>query len=159
MESMYWKGMVIYNMNDKIHNLIKKFLNKETISYLIFGILTTIINIVVFWFAERELAFIMSEDAASLVGNVIAWVISVAFAFVTNKLFVFESKSMAFKVVMAELTGFVIARLLSLAFDEGFMFVAIVLLGMNSLLAKIISNVFVVIINYVLSKFFIFKNK
>ena len=111
-------------MNDKINNLIKKFLNKETISYLIFGVLTTIINIVVFWFAERELAFIM-----------------------------------AFKVVMAELTGFVIARLLSLAFDEGFMFVAIVLLGMNSLLAKIISNVFVVIINYVLSKFFIFKNK
>ena len=146
-------------MNDKINNLIKKFLNKETISYLIFGVLTTIINIVVFWFAERELAFIMSEDAASLVGNVIAWVISVAFAFVTNKLFVFESKSMAFKVVMAELTGFVIARLLSLAFDEGFMFVAIVLLGMNSLLAKIISNVFVVIINYVLSKLFIFKNK
>lgn len=146
-------------MNDKINNLIKKFLNKETISYLIFGVLTTIINIVVFWFAERELEFIMSEDAASLVGNVIAWVISVAFAFVTNKLFVFESKSMAFKVVMAELTGFVIARLLSLAFDEGFMFVAIVLLGMNSLLAKIISNVFVVIINYVLSKFFIFKNK
>lgn len=146
-------------MNDKINNLIKKFLNKETISYLIFGVLTTIINIVVFWFAERELAFIMSEDAASLVGNVISWVISVAFAFVTNKLFVFESKSMAFKVVMAELTGFVIARLLSLAFDEGFMFVAIVLLGMNSLLAKIISNVFVVIINYVLSKFFIFKNK
>lgn len=146
-------------MNDKINNLIKKFLNKETISYLIFGVLTTIINIVVFWFAERELAFIMSEDAASLVGNVIAWVISVAFAFVTNKLFVFESKSMAFKVVMAELTSFVIARLLSLAFDEGFMFVAIVLLGMNSLLAKIISNVFVVIINYVLSKFFIFKNK
>ena len=146
-------------MNDQINNLSKKFLNKETISYLIFGVLTTIINIVVFWFAERELAFIMSEDAASLVGNVIAWVISVAFAFVTNKLFVFESKSMAFKVVMAELTGFVIARLLSLAFDEGFMFVAIVLLGMNSLLAKIISNVFVVIINYVLSKFFIFKNK
>lgn len=146
-------------MNDKINNLIKKFLNKETISYLIFGVLTTIINIVVFWFAERELAFIMSEDAASLVGNVIAWVISVAFAFVTNKLFVFESKCMAFKVVMAELTGFVIARLLSLAFDEGFMFVAIVLLSMNSLLAKIISNVFVVIINYVLSKFFIFKNK
>ena len=146
-------------MNDKINNLIKKFLNKETISYLIFGVLTTIINIVVFWFAERELAFIMSEDAASLVGNVIAWVISVAFAFVTNKLFVFESKSMAFKVVMPELTGFVIARLLSLAFDEGFMFVAIVLLSMNSLLAKIISNVFVVIINYVLSKFFIFKNK
>ena len=146
-------------MNDKINNLIKKFLNKETISYLIFGVLTTIINIVVFWFAERELAFIMSEDAASLVGNVIAWGISVAFAFVTNKLFVFESKSMAFKVVMAELTGFVIARLLSLAFDEGFMFVAIVLLSMNSLLAKIISNVFVVIINYVLSKFFIFKNK
>ncbi|MDD6798623.1 MAG: GtrA family protein [Bacteroides sp.] len=144
-------------MNDKITGLIKKFLNRETISYLIFGVLTTVINIIVFWFAERELLLFMPDKAATLTANIVAWVIAVAFAFITNKIFVFESKSMEFKVVMKELYGFVIARLLSLAFDEGFMFVAIMF--MNSMIAKIISNVFVVIINYVLSKFFIFKDK
>lgn len=140
---------------EKLMSLTKKFLNKETISYLIFGILTTIINIIVFWFAERELKLFVSAKPAALTANIIAWVISVAFAFVTNKLFVFESKSIKFDVLMKELVNFVIARLLSLAFDEGFMYIAIFF--MPSVIAKIISNVFVVIINYVLSKFFIFK--
>lgn len=144
-------------MKKKVTDLIKKFLNKETISYLIFGVLTTIINIVVFGISEDFLMPFMSDTAAALTANIIAWVLSVAFAFITNKLFVFESKSMSFKVIIKELYSFVIARLLSLAFDEAFMVVAIKF--MDSMLAKIISNVFVVIINYVLSKFFIFKNK
>ena len=144
-------------MKKKIMDLIKKFLNKETVSYLIFGVLTTIINIVVFGISEDFLMPFMSDTAAALTANVIAWVLSVAFAFITNKLFVFESKSMSVKVIIKELYSFVIARLLSLAFDEAFMMVAIKF--MDSMLAKIISNVFVVIINYVLSKFFIFKNK
>lgn len=144
-------------MKKKVTDLIKKFLNKETISYLIFGVLTTIINIVVFGISEDFLMPFMSDTAAALTANVIAWVLSVAFAFITNKLFVFESKSMSVKVIIKELYSFVIARLLSLAFDEAFMMVAIKF--MDSMLAKIISNVFVVIINYVLSKFFIFKNR
>lgn len=144
-------------MKKKVMDLIKKFLNKETVSYLIFGVLTTIINIVVFGISEDFLMPFMSDTAAALTANVIAWVLSVAFAFITNKLFVFESKSMSVKVIIKELYSFVIARLLSLAFDEAFMMVAIKF--MDSMLAKIISNVFVVIINYVLSKFFIFKNK
>ena len=143
-------------MKKKVMDLIKKFLNKETVSYLIFGVLT-IINIVVFGISEDFLMPFMSDTAAALTANVIAWVLSVAFAFITNKLFVFESKSMSVKVIIKELYSFVIARLLSLAFDEAFMMVAIKF--MDSMLAKIISNVFVVIINYVLSKFFIFKNK
>lgn len=147
----------LYLMGNKITNLMKKLLNKETISYLIFGVLTTIINIVVFRIAENRLLPFMSPTAAALAANIIAWVLSVAFAFITNKLFVFESKSMNFRLIMKELYSFVIARLLSLAFDEGFMFVAIKF--MDSMIAKIISNVFVVIINYVLSKFFIFKDK
>lgn len=144
-------------MKKKVMDLIKKFLNKETVSYLIFGVLTTIINIVVFGISEDFLMPFMSDTAAALTANVIAWVLSVAFAFITNKLFVFESKSMSVKVIIKELYSFVIARLLSLAFDEAFMMVAIKF--MDSMLAKIISNVFVVIINYVLSKFFIFKNR
>jgi putative flippase GtrA len=144
-------------MKEKIMSLTKKLLNRETISYLIFGVLTTIINIVVFWLAEKELLLFMSKTGAALVGNIIAWVIAVAFAFVTNKLFVFESKSMQPAVLLKELVNFIIARLLSLAFDEGFMYVAIMF--MPSVIAKIISNVFVVVINYVLSKFFIFKKR
>lgn len=144
-------------MKKKVTDLIKKFLNKETVSYLIFGVLTTIINIVVFGISEDFLKPFMSDTAAALTANIIAWVLSVAFAFITNKLFVFESKNMSFKIIIKELYSFVIARLLSLAFDEAFMMVAIKF--MDSMLAKIISNVFVVIINYVLSKFFIFKNK
>ena len=145
-------------MKEKVSVLMTKFLNRETISYLIFGVLTTIINIEVFWLADR--AFIaggMDAKASALISNIIAWVISVAFAFVTNKLFVFESRDMSAGVLFKELLNFTIARLLSLAFDEAFMFVAIMF--MPSIVAKIISNVFVVIINYVLSKFFIFKNK
>lgn len=151
------RGNEVFLMKKKVTDLIKKFLNKETISYLIFGVLTTIINIVVFGISEDFLMPFMSDTAAALTANVIAWVLSVAFAFITNKLFVFESKSMSVKVIIKELYSFVIARLLSLAFDEAFMMVAIKF--MDSMLAKIISNVFVVIINYVLSKFFIFKNK
>lgn len=144
-------------MKNKILSLAQKFLNKETVSYLIFGVLTTIINIIVFGAAEYFLKQFMADKAAALVANIVAWVFSVAFAFITNKLFVFESKSMEFRVIIKELNSFVIARLLSLAFDE--MFMAFAINFMNSMIAKIISNVFVVIINYVLSKFFIFKDK
>lgn len=143
-------------MKNKILSLAQKFLNKETVSYLIFGVLTTIINIIVFGAAEYFLKQFMADKAAALVANIVAWVFSVAFAFITNKLFVFESKSMEFRVIIKELNSFVIARLLSLAFDE--MFMAFAINFMNSMIAKIISNVFVVIINYVLSKFFIFKD-
>lgn len=139
-----------------MENLIKKLLNKETISYLIFGVLTTVINIVVFYIADKQLSLFIDSKVSVLTSNIIAWVVAVAFAFITNKLFVFESKDMSFNILLKEIIAFVIARLLSLAFDELFMFVAIFF--MPGLIAKIISNVFVVIINYVLSKFFIFKN-
>lgn len=144
-------------MKNKIMLIIHKFMNKETIMYLIFGILTTLINIAVFWLAEKELLLILDKEAAALVGNIIAWIISVAFAFITNKLFVFESKSFRLPLLIKEMTAFVAARLLSLAFDEGFMYVAIQF--MDSVVAKVISNVFVVVINYIFSKLFIFKKK
>ena len=74
--------------------LIKKVINKETISYVVFGVLTTVINIVVFNLCE----YIMDYKVA----NVIAWIAAVAFAFVTNKLYVFESKSWEIKLVGKE---------------------------------------------------------
>lgn len=130
-------------------NLIQKFLNKETISYLIFGVLTTIVNIVVFDVCN----IIMDYKLA----NLIAWVLSVIFAYITNKLFVFQSKSFAPGVLAKEVSTFVFARVVSLAVDMAFMIIAIEYLHMIQLLAKIISNVFVVVINYVFSKLVIFK--
>lgn len=130
-------------------NLIQKFLNKETISYLIFGVLTTVVNIVVF-------------DACNIVmdykpANIIAWILAVIFAYITNKLFVFESKSFAPDVLKKEVSTFLFARIVSLIVDMAFMIVAIDFLHMNQLLAKVISNVFVVVINYIFSKLVIFK--
>lgn len=130
-------------------NLIQKFLNKETINYLIFGVLTTIVNIVVFDLCNM----VMDYKPA----NIIAWILSVIFAYITNKLFVFESKSFAPKVLVKEISTFVFARLVSLAVDMAFMIFAIEVVHMPNLIAKIISNVFVVIINYVFSKLVIFK--
>ena len=81
----------------------------------------------------------------------------VAFAFLTNKVFVFRSKSFAAKQVLRELTSFVGARLFSLAVDTAGMWLLVDVLSWNDWLAKILMNVIVVVINYVFSKLFIFR--
>ena len=118
----------------------------EVLSYLFFGGLTTLVNILTFWL----LRVLKMEVYTS---NVIAWVVSVLFAFITNKLFVFESKGNTLKQCIS-FFGF---RLLSLVFDMGIMYLFINILNMNDLLSKVITNVFIVIINYVFSKIFVFK--
>lgn len=118
----------------------------EVLSYLFFGGLTTLVNILTFWL----LRVLKMEVYTS---NVIAWVVSVLFAFITNKLFVFESKGNTVKQCVS-FFGF---RLLSLVFDMGIMYLFINILNMNDLLSKVITNVFIVIINYIFSKIFIFK--
>lgn len=135
-----------------IKSFILKFLNRETISYLFFGVLTTLINIgcyrfctllgIVYWFS-----------------NIIAWVAGVAFAFITNKLFVFESKTMQATVVFKEAVSFIAARLFSGLCDLGFMIFAVEIIHMNDFIAKLITNVFVVVLNYLFSKLIVFKNK
>ncbi len=135
-----------------LETLIKKILNRETITYLIAGVLTTILNIAVF--KVCNLAGIQY-----LISNVIAWIVAVIFAFVVNKLYVFQSKSWASAVVQKEFVAFMSCRLLSLAFDMLFMLVTVSYLHMNEDLAKVLSNCFVVVMNYVASKLFIFKNK
>lgn len=142
---------------EKCLELFKKY--KETILYLVFGGLTTLINIVAFWALNKLLALSMDKDTALMVSNAIAWVVSVLFAFITNKLFVFESKSLHGSLVLKELVLFVGARLFSGALDMGIMYLFVSILGFNELLIKILSNILVIIINYVLSKLIIFKKK
>jgi len=135
-----------------IQKLWNKFVTKETISYLIFGVLTTIVNYVVFEICQFA-------KIHYLIGTGIAWVLAVMFAYITNKLFVFESKSWKKEVIVKELTSFVACRAISGLFDLGFMALAVELLSMNKSIAKLVSNVFVVIANYIFSKLFIFKKQ
>ncbi len=136
---------------DKCMELYRKY--KETILYLVFGGLTTLINIVTYWLLTKPLGIDF------MVSNAIAWVVSVLFAFVTNKLFVFESKGLNAALVVKELVLFVGARLFSGALDMGIMYLFIDILHFNDLLIKVLSNVIVIIVNYVLSKLIIFKKK
>ena len=95
-----------------IKKLYKKY--EEVILYVVFGVLTTLVNFVSFWVFNKILG-----EKFYLVSNVIAWFISVVFAYVTNKLWVFESKSWAFKILLKEVPEFFAARLFSLGVEEG----------------------------------------
>lgn len=128
--------------------LIQK--NKEVIMYLIFGVLTTLVNIVVYYILNDLL------HIHYMVANVIAWIASVLFAYITNRKYVFESNGDS---IIQEFSKFVGARLSTGLMDMVVMWLLIDVLHTNSMLAKIISNVLVVISNYVLSKLFVFKKE
>ena len=136
-----------------MEKLWKKLINKETILYLVFGILTTAINIAVCGL----LSDILKWDI--YLSTTIAWILSVIFAFVTNKIFVFNSKSTDKKVLLKETVFFLIARLISLGFDMLVVWLMADLWGINVWIVKIISNIIVIIMNYIFSKLFIFNNK
>lgn len=146
----------------KIKNIIKSDRFREIFVYGIVGVLTTVISYGTYFVVTRGFAAITgtAPDGAVLilVANIVSWIFSVAFAFWANKKYVFRSADWSRGVVRRELTGFVAARLFSLAFDAGFMEL-VVYLGMNDLLAKLLSNVLVIVINYFLSKFMVFKKK
>lgn len=119
--------------------------------YLVMGGLTTFINIFTFWLFES--VFNLHYNLA----NIIAWIFSVLFAYISNKLYVFESKQQSFPGLVKEMLSFFGFRVLSLGIDLITMWVCISLLALHPLLSKVIANIFVLILNYVFSKFFIFK--
>lgn len=123
------------------------------LSYLVFGVLTTLINIGVFQLFNGVLLW--NWQAA----NIVAWVLAVLFAFVTNKLFVFRSKSWAARILWPELAEFTGARLLSLGVDYACLWLLIDVCRWDPLLSKVVDNVLVVVINYIFSKLIIFRKK
>ena len=84
---------------------------------------------------------------------------SVLFAFITNKLFVFESKSFNAKILFKEMLSFFVARIVSLGIDMGGMYVLLDVFKLNKMLSKIVVNVIVIVANYIFSKLFVFKKK
>lgn len=140
---------------------------KELITYVFFGVLSTVVNFVAFYIFNLILG-----SSLYLATNIIAWFFAVAFAYVTNKLWVFESKSWAANVVVKDVLGFAAARLFSLGVEEiglvvfvellKFKNISFTLFGFDitgSIIAKVILAVIVVILNYFFSKFVIFKKK
>ncbi len=138
-------------MKDKIKELVKKY--KFIILYGIFGVLTTVINIGVYGLLYSVLG------VSNVLSNVVAWIVSVLFAFITNKLWVFESKSFDFNLLIKELGSFTACRLATGVLDLGIMFVGVDLLKGPAIVLKIVSNIIVIILNYVMSKIFVFKKK
>ena len=136
-----------------IKSLIKKFCTKEFLFYLIFGVLTTIVSLSVYYFCV--LTFLNPNNAFQLqIANILSWILAVAFAYVTNRKFVFESKD---PNKLKELIKFVTARLLTLFLDMLVMFILVTLLHFNDKISKLISQVIITISNYIFSKIFVFK--
>ena len=122
---------------------------KEQLLYLFFGGLTTIVSIGSFaLFAEW-----MHMDA--LIANVFSWILAVAFAFVTNRTWVFQSDKN--ESIVKQLTSFVAGRLATLGMEEVILLVFVTWLQCNALLIKVVAQVLVVVANYVISKLFVFK--
>ena len=145
---------------------MKKLLNRETVSYLIFGVLTTVVNYVVF-----HLCYTAMGARGSVLANAIAFVAAVIFAFVVNKLFVFESKSWAPEVLRREIPPFLASRVASFGIEElGLLLsegvfhwnlVTVLTVGETVIdgvtVTKLALSVIVVILNYVFCKWLVFR--
>ena len=136
-------------MTLKVTNLCQK--HRNLIRYGIFGVLTTLVNYVVYYSAVNLL------HVNYLVSNTVAWLIAVLFAFVTNKRYVFNSRSMKIKVLIREFVFFLFTRVLSGAFETLFLYVFVDLYLFPNGSTKIFAGLFVIVANYFVSKFMIFR--
>lgn len=138
-------------MIQKIRTLIQK--HWDILSYLVFGGLTTVVNYLVYLPCYNLLGL------SATVSNIIAWVVAVAFAYLTNKPFVFKSHDWSFKTVGPELAKFVGCRIGSGLVETVIIFVAVDWLQGSGNFWKLITSVLVVILNYVGSKLLVFRKK
>lgn len=134
------------------NKLWKQFVNRETISYLIFGVLTTAVDWLVYPFM-RWLGYSVGFSSA------IAWAAAVLFAFVTNKLFVFQSYGAGPKKLLKEFLSFVSCRAITGIFTVGAMVVMVDYMGLNEWFGKFMVSAISLLLNYVMSKLFIFRKK
>ena len=136
-------------MIQKIRALLKK--HYDILVYLVFGVLTTVVNYVIYLPCYNLLHF------SAAVSNVLAWVVAVAFAYVTNKPFVFRSHDWSAQTVVPELTRFVGSRIASGGLETLIIFLTVDCLGWNGNLMKLVTSVLVVILNYIASKLLVFR--
>jgi putative flippase GtrA len=137
----------------KIIALFQKY--KEQILYLVFGVLTTVVDILVFSLLTHTLLR-GGGRVEEILANVVAWVAAVAFAYVTNRIFVFESRDTR---VLFELLRFTGSRALTLLIDTLIILLFTAVLSLNADLANIVANLIVIVLNYVISKLFVFRKQ
>ena len=125
--------------------------NREVILYIVFGVLTTVVNYVVYFVFRRLFG------VHYLLSNAVAWIVAVAFAYITNKLYVFEKREN--RNVMREFIEFVAGRVGTGIVEMVLLFILVDFMRTNDIVAKIIIGVIVVVLNYFISKFFVFNEK
>lgn len=141
-------------MFNKIKSLILNYYNKykEVVNYIIFGGLTTLVNY------ASYLGFTRLLKIGVVLSTILAWILSVLFAYITNKKYVFESKSFSISQVIRELISFFSFRILSGLFEVVFMYVFVDIMSFNDIIMKLIANVVVIILNYIFSKIIVFRD-
>lgn len=127
--------------------------HKSFILYVVFGVLTTIVNMVVYGLCYDIFKM------GNVISTIIAWFVAVVLAYATNKVWVFDSKSFAPKVLLYELATFFSCRILTGILDVAIMYFAVDIMAWNGKLFKLISNVLVIILNFIASKLIIFVKK
>jgi putative flippase GtrA len=134
---------------------LKELLHRhyDILVYLVFGVMTTVVNYIVYLPCYNLL------HLSSAVSNVIAWAAAVAFAYVTNKPFVFHSHDWSAKTVVPELTKFIGTRLGSGGLETVILLIFVDILSMNGNLWKLLTSVLVVVLNYIGSKLLVFRKK
>ena len=136
-------------MLQKIRALVEK--HWDIVTYLIFGVLTTVVNYLVY------LPLYNLLGASAAVSNAVAWVAAVAFAFLTNKPFVFKSHDWSAKTVLPELSKFVGCRVASGVMETLILLLTVDILGWNGNIWKLVTSVLVVVLNYIASKLLVFR--
>lgn len=138
---------------EKIKELYTKY--KEIINYLIVGVLTTIVSLMVYYVSV--FTFLNPDNAIQLqIANILSWVAGVTFAYFTNRKYVFESKE---ENKLKEASKFVLSRVITLIMDMFIMWLGVTILHGNDKIMKLVSQVVITISNYVFSKLFVFRKK
>lgn len=132
-------------------NLYKK--HEEIINYLIIGVATTLVSLLVYYGLTYTI-FDASDAFELQITNIISWIVSVTFAYFTNRSFVFKQKN---KMDLKEASSFYISRISTLLLDMLLMYVLVTIFHFNDKIIKLIVQVVVIVLNYVFSKLFVFK--
>ncbi len=140
---------------NNIINLYKKY--QEIINYLIVGVLTTVVSIVTYFLFSLILD--IENNILFILANVLSWICAVIFAYITNKKFVFNTTTSNKKEEIKVFSMFVSSRITTLLIELAFMFVTVKIILINDKIAKVIAQFIVIVLNYILSKLFVFKKK
>ena len=134
--------------------------NKEVLMYLFFGVLTTAVSFVTAGAAKALLEHLdFGKSAVSNISTVISWICAVTFAYVTNRIWVFDSQTRGAGAIVREMASFYGGRLFTLGVEMLMMWIGYSLLDFNYWVTKIVANVVVLVLNYVISKLIVFRKK